>query len=221
MTVNVAPPDGNVHAALVPLSTVAIREASRSAGTYRRSRQQVLSSADVAARRPTAGERLAIGGRIRCLGGRNGGPHVASRLFVARRPGALLRAPGGGASRGTVRAHWRDRARGAEGVVFRARDTKADTVVALKLLGQDVSPERLGRFRRELALARKVTHPNVVRIYDLVEVKDCIGLSMELIHGETLGEGRDRRAAPRWSPRSSSGWLTTSRWASLRRTRRA
>ena len=82
--------------------------------------------------------------------------------------------------------------RGAEGVVYRARDVKADAVVALKLLPHsDGSDERLQRFRRELQLARKVTHPNVVRIHDLVELPGQFGLSMELVEGESL----DRRIA--------------------------
>jgi len=77
--------------------------------------------------------------------------------------------------------------RGGEGVVFRARDLKADAVVALKLLQQDEgSEQRLQRFRRELQMARKVTHPNVVRIYDLIELPGRFGLSMELVDGEAL-----------------------------------
>jgi serine/threonine protein kinase/Tol biopolymer transport system component len=79
--------------------------------------------------------------------------------------------------------------RGAEGVVYRARDLKADTLVALKLFQHDEgSDERLQRFRRELQMARKVTHANVVRIYDLVELPGRFGLSMELIDGEALDE---------------------------------
>jgi serine/threonine protein kinase/Tol biopolymer transport system component len=76
---------------------------------------------------------------------------------------------------------------GGEGAVFRARDTKADTVVALKLLPlAEGSDERLRRFRRGLQMARRITHPNVVRIYDLVELPDHFGLSMELVSGEPL-----------------------------------
>jgi tetratricopeptide (TPR) repeat protein len=83
--------------------------------------------------------------------------------------------------------------RGAEGVVFRARDRKADTIVALKLLG--ASGARLDRFRRELQLARMVTHPGVVRIYDLVEIAGGFALSMELVDGESL-ETRLAREPP-------------------------
>lgn len=79
--------------------------------------------------------------------------------------------------------------RGGEGVVYRARDLKADAIVALKMLQQDEGSEhRLRRFRRELAMARKVTHPNVVRIHDLVELPGRFGLSMELVEGEPLDE---------------------------------
>ncbi|HEX8796526.1 MAG TPA: protein kinase [Polyangiaceae bacterium] len=76
--------------------------------------------------------------------------------------------------------------RGGQGVVLRARDRKADTVVALKLLDRTRSAERLARFQRELQVARKVTHPSVVRIYDLVELPDRLALSMELVEGEAL-----------------------------------
>jgi hypothetical protein len=83
--------------------------------------------------------------------------------------------------------------RGGEGVVYRARDLKADTIVALKMLQEDEgSRTRLQRFRRELQMARKVTHPNVVRIHDLVELPGRFGLSMELVEGETLVDRLER-----------------------------
>src|SRR5579872_782191 len=88
--------------------------------------------------------------------------------------------------------------RGGEGVVYRARDLKADAIVALKLLQQDEgSKSRLQRFRRELQMARKVTHPNVVRIHDLVELPGRFGLSMELVEGETLVDRIERGAMTR------------------------
>ena len=88
--------------------------------------------------------------------------------------------------------------RGGEGVVFRARDLKADSVVALKLLQHDEgSDPRLQRFRRELQMARKVTHPNVVRIHELIELPGRFGLSMELVDGEPLDERIARGKLPR------------------------
>ena len=78
--------------------------------------------------------------------------------------------------------------RGAFGVVLRARDRVSDTVVALKLLNNTGvrTPESMARVRRELQAAWKVTHPGVVRIYDLIDVGDRLALSMELVDGETL-----------------------------------
>jgi hypothetical protein len=88
--------------------------------------------------------------------------------------------------------------RGGEGVVFRARDLKADSVVALKLLQhEEGSEQRLLRFRRELQMARRVTHPNVVRIHDLIELPGRFGLSMELVEGEALDHRIARGPLPR------------------------
>jgi serine/threonine protein kinase len=82
---------------------------------------------------------------------------------------------------------------GGEGAVFGAYDLRADAVVAIKLLRRDSG--RVERFRRELQMARRVTHPNVVRIYDLVDLPDRFALSMEYVRGETL-ERRLARKGP-------------------------
>jgi serine/threonine protein kinase len=85
--------------------------------------------------------------------------------------------------------------RGPHTVVFRVRDLKARTWVALKVLlaGGD---ER--RMRRELLVARSVTHPGVVRMYDLVEVGGRPALTMELVEGQTLAASLARGV--RWTP---------------------
>ncbi|HTQ45364.1 MAG TPA: serine/threonine-protein kinase, partial [Polyangiaceae bacterium] len=83
--------------------------------------------------------------------------------------------------------------RGGQGVVLRAVDLKADVVVALKLIGQGSSSEsKLRSFRRELKMARKITHPGVVRIYDLVEMPGRFALSMEWVDGKSLDERLER-----------------------------
>jgi tetratricopeptide (TPR) repeat protein len=84
--------------------------------------------------------------------------------------------------------------RGAFGQVYRARDRVADTIVAVKVLtkGPSGSRDAVARFRRELQAARKVTHPGVVRIHDLVDLGDRLALSMELVEGATL-EARLKR----------------------------
>jgi len=76
---------------------------------------------------------------------------------------------------------------GGMGVVYRARDLKLDQEIAMKRIRPDrVSPERRETLRREIILARKVTHENVCRVYDLVEVEGEEYVSMEHLPGQTL-----------------------------------
>ncbi|HTR03852.1 MAG TPA: protein kinase [Thermoanaerobaculia bacterium] len=78
---------------------------------------------------------------------------------------------------------------GGMGVVYRARDLKLDQEIALKRVRPDrVSPERRETLRREIILARKVTHENVCRVYDLVEIEGEEFVSMEFLPGRTLKE---------------------------------
>jgi serine/threonine protein kinase/Tfp pilus assembly protein PilF len=83
---------------------------------------------------------------------------------------------------------------GGMGQVYEALDTELDCSVALKALlpfGQAASQDS-ARFRRELLLARRVTHPNVCRLFDLNLHKFSWGgvefLTMELLEGDTLAE---------------------------------
>jgi serine/threonine protein kinase len=78
---------------------------------------------------------------------------------------------------------------GGMGVVYRARDLKLDQPIALKRIRPDrVSPERRETLRREIILARRVTHENVCRVYDLVEIDGEEFVSMEYLAGRTLRE---------------------------------
>jgi serine/threonine protein kinase len=82
---------------------------------------------------------------------------------------------------------------GGMGVVYRARDLKLDQPIALKRIRPDrVSPERRETLRREIILARKVTHENVCRVYDLVEIDGEEFVSMEYLPGKTLKEVEER-----------------------------
>ncbi|HTR52200.1 MAG TPA: protein kinase [Kofleriaceae bacterium] len=86
--------------------------------------------------------------------------------------------------------------KGGMGEVFRAYDAELKGEVALKVIRGDVDLEAaLARFRREIALARKVTSPNVLRVYDLAEHDGLRFVSMELVDGEDLGAvmKRDKR----------------------------
>jgi eukaryotic-like serine/threonine-protein kinase len=90
--------------------------------------------------------------------------------------------------------------RGGMGVVFRAKDTQLDEVVALKTLTGDAmqrSSEELERFKREIRIARKITHRNVLRTYDFGESEGISFISMEYVRGYTLGELIQKPQSPR------------------------
>jgi tetratricopeptide (TPR) repeat protein/TolB-like protein len=78
--------------------------------------------------------------------------------------------------------------RGGMGEVYRASDKLLGVDVALKTIRpRDVGGEAASaRFRREIQLARRVTHPNVCRIFDVGIHGEIVFLTMELLEGETL-----------------------------------
>ena len=77
--------------------------------------------------------------------------------------------------------------RGGMGAVYRAVDVLVGDVVALKIL-DGVTPQQLEWFRREVRLARKISHPNVARTHDMGEHGGAAYLSMEFVEGGTLQE---------------------------------
>src|SRR5436190_12827692 len=78
--------------------------------------------------------------------------------------------------------------RGAMGEVYRGFDTALERPVALKSIRaeQRVTAEARGRFLREARILSKLDHPNICRVYDLLEGPDCDFLALELIEGQTL-----------------------------------
>jgi serine/threonine-protein kinase len=75
--------------------------------------------------------------------------------------------------------------RGGMGAVYRVVDRVLGEVVALKILTLP-SDEAADRFRAEVRLARKVTHPNVARIHDFGQLGAFRFLTMELVEGRSL-----------------------------------
>src|SRR5688572_14921116 len=75
--------------------------------------------------------------------------------------------------------------RGGMGTVYRARDLSLGEDIALKVMsfGPEPLPVSVLRFRREVNLARRVTHPNVARVYDIGEHGGRLYLTMEFIDG--------------------------------------
>lgn len=97
---------------------------------------------------------------------------------------------------------------GGMGSVYRARDTELDELVALKMLRHDgpLGERSLERFRREVKLARRVTHKNVARMFDIGEHGGEKFLSMELVDGEPLSAllVREGKLAPQRSAHIAS-----------------
>src|SRR5215472_682722 len=79
---------------------------------------------------------------------------------------------------------------GGMGQVYRARDTKLNRDVALKVLPEAFAKdtERMARFRREAQVLASLNHPNIATIHDLEESNGTCALVMELVEGPTLAE---------------------------------
>src|ERR1700746_3261534 len=73
--------------------------------------------------------------------------------------------------------------KGGMGEVYRARDTKLDRDVAIKVLPEAFArdPERMARFEREAKVLASMNHPNIAHIYGVEER----ALIMEFVEGES------------------------------------
>jgi serine/threonine protein kinase len=77
---------------------------------------------------------------------------------------------------------------GGMGEVYRARDTRLDRDVALKILPPDMAsdPDRSARFEREARTIAALKHPNIITIHAVEEVDGVRFLAMEFVEGRTL-----------------------------------
>jgi len=84
------------------------------------------------------------------------------------------------------------------GEVFRARDTKLNRDVAIKVLPSAFArdAERVARFRREAQVLASLNHPNIAAIHGLEESEGVVALALELVEGEDLAERLTRGAIP-------------------------
>ena len=78
--------------------------------------------------------------------------------------------------------------KGGMGKVYKALDTKIKEKIALKLIKPEIASDKktIERFTEELRLARKISHPNVGRMYELMEVDGTHFITMEYIPGQDL-----------------------------------
>ncbi len=77
---------------------------------------------------------------------------------------------------------------GGMGVVYKARDTRLERMVAVKVLSPRAvsNPERKSRFMQEAKSASALNHPNIVTVYDVENTGDVFFIAMEYVEGKTL-----------------------------------
>jgi eukaryotic-like serine/threonine-protein kinase len=91
--------------------------------------------------------------------------------------------------------------KGAAGIVYLATDTMLKHHVAVKILHESLAHERevRERFKREILLTRRVSHPGVARIHDMHEDEGLTYLTMEYVEGRTLAaEINETGTLPAW-----------------------
>jgi serine/threonine-protein kinase len=87
---------------------------------------------------------------------------------------------------------------GGMGEVYRARDTRLDRIVAIKILPAALAadPQFRARFDREARAISQLTHPSICTLYDVGEHDGTAFLVMELLDGETLADRLTKGALP-------------------------
>lgn len=119
---------------------------------------------------------------------------ISTRLFASPVPGGTSSKPTSLLSLATaLEGRYQvlsELGRGGMGIVYQAYDKQLKEQVAIKLLSPLLSTDgdALERLTREVSLARRVTHPNVIRIHDISEVNGLHYVSMEYFGGSNLKE---------------------------------
>ena len=87
---------------------------------------------------------------------------------------------------------------GGMGEVYRARDTRLDRIVAIKILSTQLSdnPELKQRFEREARTVSSLNHPHICQLFDVGSQDGTDFLVMEFLDGETLAERLRRGVIP-------------------------
>ncbi|MBC8070947.1 MAG: protein kinase, partial [Deltaproteobacteria bacterium] len=161
------------------------------AGELPRSDQDTLPT-------PPAGWSLRLGAPPNDSGEDAGGDGLESAVLLARARRKLL----GWAEVPVVVGRYKVLERigqGGMGVVYAAHDDELDRDVAIKILRSELAPGTAGRQRlvREAQATAKLSHPNVVHVYEVGQQGEQVFMAMELVRGRTL------RA---WCEASSRPW---------------
>ena len=84
------------------------------------------------------------------------------------------------------------------GEVYKARDTRLDRTVAIKILPEAFAADadRVARFQREAKTLAALNHPNIAQIFGLEQAGDVHALAMEFVAGEDLSERIARGPIP-------------------------
>src|SRR5207249_1294797 len=87
---------------------------------------------------------------------------------------------------------------GGMGEVYKARDTRLDRLVAIKVLPDLLAadPERRERFEREARAVSSLNHPNICMLFDVGQQDGVEYLVMELLEGESLAQRLTRGPLP-------------------------
>ena len=98
---------------------------------------------------------------------------------------------------------------GGMGEVYRARDTKLDRDVAIKVLPEAfaANPEHIARFQREAKTLAALNHLHIAAIYGIEESGSVRALVMELVEGEELSQRLARGARPIRAFRTVAGTM--------------
>ncbi|MBL4683430.1 MAG: serine/threonine protein kinase, partial [Nannocystaceae bacterium] len=87
---------------------------------------------------------------------------------------------------------------GGMGTVLKAFDRSLDRPVALKVLHRELDEEHTMRLLREAQAMAKLSHPNVVQVYEVAEVEDQTFVAMGLVDGQSLRKWMQQSPSPGW-----------------------
>ncbi len=87
---------------------------------------------------------------------------------------------------------------GGMGVVLKGYDDELDRQVAIKVLHEELGEQHTARLRREAQAMAKLSHPNVVQVYEVGQLEGRTFVAMELVKGQTVRQWLAQEPRPGW-----------------------